>query len=217
MENMCPVSWVAVLMVRSRQRRKASSPASGSPGRDEVAVPSRRLGDALNAAIKWSTRAQSRNGGWFYYASKDTFNPLVRNDYSGGNGWLKVLPVRESGQRGAFGARVELAELLRWRALAALWRETEEGRTEAAELARRSGAPVTGRGAEIADGRGALRIACRLHLGPHADGAVVVEVEAPLERQVAIIELLKWGEAWLNLALRQLGETESLHLPERRL
>ncbi len=76
----------------------------------------------------------------------------------------------------------------------------------AAELARRSGAPVTGRGAEIADGNTALRIACPLHLGPHADGAVVVEVEAPLERQVAIIELLKWGEAWLNLAIRQLGE-----------
>ncbi len=77
----------------------------------------------------------------------------------------------------------------------------------AAELARRSGAPVTGQGSQTEGGESRLRIAYPLLLGDQADGAVVVEVEAPLERQVAIIELLKWGEAWLNLALRQLGET----------
>ncbi len=74
----------------------------------------------------------------------------------------------------------------------------------AAELAQRSGAPVTGQGGAADDGATALRIAYPLHLGKHAEGAMVIEVDAPLERQVAIIELLKWGEAWLNLALQQL-------------
>ena len=40
-------------------------------GMETDAISRRRLGDALNAAIKWSTRAQSKNGGWFYYASKE--------------------------------------------------------------------------------------------------------------------------------------------------
>jgi len=77
----------------------------------------------------------------------------------------------------------------------------------AAELAQRSGAPVTGNGASGLDGSSVLRIAYPLHLGVHAEGAVVIEVEAPLERQAAILELLKWGEAWLNLALKQ-ADTE---------
>ena len=80
----------------------------------------------------------------------------------------------------------------------------------AAELAQRSGAPVTGQGGVGDDGATPLRIAYPLHLGGHAEGAMVVEVAAPLERQVAIIELLKWGEAWLNLALQQLdGSVQS--------
>lgn len=74
----------------------------------------------------------------------------------------------------------------------------------AAELAQRSGAPVTGQGGVGGDRTATLRIAYPLRLGRHAEGAMVIEVDAPLERQVAIIELLKWGEAWLNLALQQL-------------
>ncbi len=77
----------------------------------------------------------------------------------------------------------------------------------AAELARRSGAPVTGNARPVQDGEPMLRIACPLHLGEHAEGAVVIEVEAPLSRQAKIIQLLKWGEAWLNLAIRQAGDT----------
>ena len=77
--------------------------------------------------------------------------------------------------------------------------------TLAAELARRSGAPVTGNAATLEEGDPVLRIACPLSLGEHASGAVVIEVEAPLSHQAKIIKLLKWGEAWLNLALRQGG------------
>ena len=77
----------------------------------------------------------------------------------------------------------------------------------AAELARRSGAPVTGNAKPAQDGEPMLRIACPLHLGEHAEGAVVIEVEAPLSRQAEIIQLLVWGEAWLNLAIRQAGDT----------
>lgn len=75
----------------------------------------------------------------------------------------------------------------------------------AAELARRSGAPVTGNATGVAEDQPQLRIAYPLHIGEHAEGAVVIEVEAPLHRQAKIIELLKWSEAWLKLALRQGG------------
>jgi RND family efflux transporter MFP subunit len=50
-----------------------------------------------------------------------------------------------------------------------------------------------------------LRIAYPLHLGEDAEGAIVIEVEAPLRRQARIIQLLRWGEAWMNLALKQAG------------
>ncbi len=73
----------------------------------------------------------------------------------------------------------------------------------AAELARRSGAPVTGNTAGEADDSSSLRIAYPLHLGEHAEGAMVIEVEAPLSRQAEIIQFLRWSEAWLNLALGQ--------------
>ncbi len=42
----------------------------------------------------------------FFYAQKRTFNILVRNDLASTNRWLKVLLYRESGQIGAFGARI---------------------------------------------------------------------------------------------------------------
>ncbi len=67
----------------------------------------------------------------------------------------------------------------------------------AAELARRSGAPVTN------VGEAAVRVAYPLQVGADASGAVVVEVEASVERQAAIIQLLQWGEAWLRLAVNQ--------------
>ena len=73
----------------------------------------------------------------------------------------------------------------------------------AAQLAQRSGAPVTGTAVAPSDGAQRLRIAYPLQLGQHANGAVVVEVEAPLERQAAVMRLLKYGEAWLKLALAQ--------------
>ncbi len=76
----------------------------------------------------------------------------------------------------------------------------------AAELARRSKAPVTGRGPHASDADAPLRIAYPLNVGDQGKGAIVVEVKAPLERQAAIIELLKWGEAWLNLAVTQLSQ-----------
>ena len=46
----------------------------------------------------------------FYYAQKRTYNRLIRNDYAGGNGWLKVRLERTSGQTGAFGSKVYLYE-----------------------------------------------------------------------------------------------------------
>lgn len=73
----------------------------------------------------------------------------------------------------------------------------------AARLAQRSGTPVISSGVAADDGAETLRIAYPLQLGRHADGAVVVEVNAPLERQAAVVRLLKYGEAWLNLALAQ--------------
>ncbi|ASJ75288.1 efflux RND transporter periplasmic adaptor subunit [Granulosicoccus antarcticus] len=76
----------------------------------------------------------------------------------------------------------------------------------AAQLARRSGAPVTGTSISKEDGATILRIACPMQLGEHADGALVVEVKAPPDRQAAVLQLLKWGESWLNLALEQRDE-----------
>lgn len=73
----------------------------------------------------------------------------------------------------------------------------------AAELAKRTDSPITGTTASSGGEAGLLRIAYPLHLGQHANGAVVVEVEATLDRQTTILELLKWGEGWLNLALSQ--------------
>jgi multidrug efflux pump subunit AcrA (membrane-fusion protein) len=73
----------------------------------------------------------------------------------------------------------------------------------AAKLAQRSRAPVTSAGSFGAEGGEGVRIACPLHLGQHTDGAVVVEVAGPLERQAAVLQALKWGEAWLQLALAQ--------------
>jgi hypothetical protein len=77
----------------------------------------------------------------------------------------------------------------------------------AAELARRSGAPVTGNTAGASSEHSSLRIAYPLRLGEHAEGAMVIEVEAPLSRQAEIIQFLRWSEAWLNLALAQ-GDAE---------
>lgn len=71
----------------------------------------------------------------------------------------------------------------------------------AAKLASTSGAPVSGTCAAPNGGDDHLRIAYPLQLGQHARGAVVVEVSAPLERQAAILQMLKWGEGWLKLAL----------------
>ena len=77
----------------------------------------------------------------------------------------------------------------------------------AAELACRSQAPVTGNAGAAGEGGPILRIAYPLQLGKGAEGAVVIEVDAPLHRQAKIIELLRWGETWLRLALRQAGGT----------
>ena len=79
----------------------------------------------------------------------------------------------------------------------------------AAKLARRSGAPVTGSGPHMGDAGAPLRVAYPFKMGNQAKGALVVEVKAPLERQAAIIELLRWGEAWLNLALTQPSDNSS--------
>lgn len=81
----------------------------------------------------------------------------------------------------------------------------------AAQLAQRSKSPVTNMIATGDDGVTTLRIAYPLQLDRHADGAVVVEVLAPLERQAALLQLLKWGEAWLNLALSQQGSSVAPH------
>ena len=42
----------------------------------------------------------------FFYAQKNTYNRLIRNEYQGTNRWLKVKLVRSNGQAGAFGAKV---------------------------------------------------------------------------------------------------------------
>ena len=76
----------------------------------------------------------------------------------------------------------------------------------AAQLARRSGAPVTGSYISKVDGASILRIACPMQLGQHADGALVVEVKASQDRQAAVLQLLKWGESWLNLVIAQGGK-----------
>lgn len=76
----------------------------------------------------------------------------------------------------------------------------------AAQLARRSGAPVTGTGARDPEGQETLRVACPLHLGRHTGGAVVVEVSAEPRQQAEVLQMLKWGEAWLNLAVAQRDE-----------
>ncbi len=79
----------------------------------------------------------------------------------------------------------------------------------AARLARRSGAPVTGCGPQLGDVGAPLRVAYPLKVGSQAKGAIVIEVKAPLERQAAVIELLRWGEAWLNLAVTELADNSS--------
>lgn len=76
----------------------------------------------------------------------------------------------------------------------------------AAQLARRSGAPVTGTTICKNDGSSILRIAYPMKLGQQADGALVVEVKAAQDRQAAVLQLLKWGESWLNLVIEQRGE-----------
>ena len=76
----------------------------------------------------------------------------------------------------------------------------------AARLARQSGAPITGVCKSKDDGTSMLRIACPLKLGQDANGAMVVEVDASLDKQGAVLELLTWGEAWMNLALSQREE-----------
>ncbi|NND90422.1 MAG: HlyD family efflux transporter periplasmic adaptor subunit [Granulosicoccus sp.] len=80
----------------------------------------------------------------------------------------------------------------------------------AAQLAQRSGAPVTGTSKSTEDGADILRIAQPVQLGRHASGAMVVEIEAPVDRQAAVLQLLKWGESWLNLALVQCNENPDL-------
>ena len=77
----------------------------------------------------------------------------------------------------------------------------------AARLAAQSRAPVTGRAMTTPDGGApGLRIACPLQLGEHGEGAIVVEVSGPVDEQGQVIRLLKWGEAWLNLALQRSDE-----------
>jgi hypothetical protein len=46
----------------------------------------------------------------FFYAQKQTYNILIRNDYNGSNNWLKVKLFRQNGQAGAFGSRVYVYE-----------------------------------------------------------------------------------------------------------
>jgi len=41
-----------------------------------------------------------------FYAQKRAYNRMIRNDYDGTNKWLKVCLLRDSGQAGAFGAKV---------------------------------------------------------------------------------------------------------------
>lgn len=73
----------------------------------------------------------------------------------------------------------------------------------AARLAARSKAPVTGQAPGHDGGANALRVAYPLQLGNEAQGAIVVEVNGDAEQQGRVIHLLKWGEAWLNLALQR--------------
>jgi hypothetical protein len=44
----------------------------------------------------------------FFVAQKRATNRLIRNDYSGGNRWLKVRLTSPQGQAGAFGAKVRV-------------------------------------------------------------------------------------------------------------
>ena len=72
----------------------------------------------------------------------------------------------------------------------------------AARLAAQSRAPVTGR-ANVDGGDPGLRVAYPLQLGNDAQGAIVVEVDGATEQQGRIIQLLRWGETWLKLALQR--------------
>lgn len=72
----------------------------------------------------------------------------------------------------------------------------------AARLATQSRAPVTGRATDGVGDPG-LRIAYPLQLGGDAQGAIVVEVNGAPEEQGRIIQLLRWGETWLKLALQR--------------
>ncbi|MFK7893104.1 MAG: efflux RND transporter periplasmic adaptor subunit [Granulosicoccus sp.] len=73
----------------------------------------------------------------------------------------------------------------------------------AARLVQRSGAPVTGMAKSKGKAATVMRVAYPLTLGGHASGAIVVEIDAPIERNSAVLKLLKWGEGWLNFALLQ--------------
>ncbi len=43
----------------------------------------------------------------FFYAQKQYYNRMIRNDLSGGGNWLKIKLAGENGQAGAFGAKVK--------------------------------------------------------------------------------------------------------------
>ena len=73
----------------------------------------------------------------------------------------------------------------------------------AAQLARRSGAPVTGSIVPKEGEAPILRIAYPMQLGQHAQGALVVEAKASLDQQATVLQILKWGESWLNLVIDQ--------------
>lgn len=68
----------------------------------------------------------------------------------------------------------------------------------AVAMARNTLAPVVNGGADVP-----LRIAYPLRRAGQLLGAIAVEVDAPLARQQAVLQLLEWGEAWLNLILDQ--------------
>ncbi len=70
----------------------------------------------------------------------------------------------------------------------------------AAQLARQSGAPVTGAGRMTSKGSLTLRIACPLHLKHDIEGVVVIEVNAPSSDQPLILKKLEWAETWLGFA-----------------
>lgn len=44
----------------------------------------------------------------FIYTARESRNFLYRNDYDGGNNWLKVKLIAKNGQAGAFGAKVKI-------------------------------------------------------------------------------------------------------------